>query len=60
MYPNSAYYEFYPAEIVDKILREYPNATVEQKNDLMQAEWDAVRAIGRAMSELADDLGLYR
>ena len=64
MYPDNAYYEFYPAEIVDKILREHLSASVERLNCLMQAEWDAVRPpqgyrnARMSMAELADELGL--
>jgi hypothetical protein len=59
MYPDNAYYEFYPADIVDKILAEHPDATVERKNRLMQALWDTdPRNYRPSMAELADDLGL--
>lgn len=58
MYPDSAYYEFYPAEIVDEVLRENPGASVEQLNVLMQAKWDIVKPRRREMAELADELGL--
>lgn len=43
MYPDDAYYEFYPAEIVDKILLEHRGATVEELNCLMKAEWNIVK-----------------
>lgn len=58
MYPDNAYYEFYPAEIVDEILRKNPGASVEQLNNLMQAKWDAVKPKQKSMAELADELGL--
>ena len=58
MYPDNAYYEFYPAKIVNKILRENPNASVEQLNQLMQAEWDAVKPEQKTVAQLADELGL--
>ncbi len=58
MYPDNAYYEFYPAETVDKILREHPTATVEQLNYLMQKEWDTAKPVPKSMAELADKLGL--
>jgi len=58
MYPDNAYYEFYPAEIVGKVLREHPGATVERLNRLMQAEWDAIKPAPKSMAELADELGL--
>ncbi len=59
MYPDNAYFEFYPADIVDRILLERPDASVEQLNQLMQAEWDIdVRNRPRSMAELADILGL--
>ena len=58
MYLDNAYCEFYPTEIVDKILREYPDASVEQKNQLMQAEWDAIKPESKSMARLADELGL--
>jgi hypothetical protein len=38
--PDNAYYEFYPAEIVDKIWNEHPNATTAEKHRLTQAEWN--------------------
>ncbi len=58
MYPDWAFWEFYPAEIVEKVLRENPDATVKQLNCLMRAEWDAVNSKRISMAELADELGL--
>lgn len=58
MYPDYAYYEFYPAEIVDQILREHPDATVERLNSLMQAEWGAKKPRQKSMAELADNFGM--
>ena len=58
MYPDDAFYEFYPTEIVDKILREHPHATVEHLNRLMQTEWNAIKPKQKSMAELADELGL--
>ena len=43
MYPDDAFYEFYPPEIVDRIFREHPGATMERLHGLMQVEWDAKR-----------------
>lgn len=57
MYPDSAFYEFYPPDIVEKILREHPDASIEEKNRLMQTEWDATKS-QPSMAELADDFGL--
>lgn len=60
MYPDNAYYEFYPAEIVDRILAEHPDATVEHLNNLMQAEFDALKAKHPrfSMAECMDALGM--
>lgn len=49
MYPDYAFYEFYPEEIVERVLREHPDATVRQLNCLMQEEWDIEK------SRLADE-----
>lgn len=53
------YYECYPAEIVDKVIRENPGATMEQLHSLIQAEWDARKCNIRrpSMAELADAMG---
>ena len=64
MYPDDAFGEFYPQEIITKVLCEHPGASVEQLNNYMQAEWDAVRPpenyrnARKSMAELADELGL--
>ena len=42
MYPDNAYSEFYPAEVVEKIWAEYPNASVAEKHVLMQQEWVSI------------------
>lgn len=39
MYPDNAYSEFYPAEIVEKVYRENPKASRKQLHTLMQNEW---------------------
>jgi hypothetical protein len=57
MYSDNAWYEYYPAEIVDKVFREHPDATAEQKHRLMQAEWDSRRPPQQSMAELADAMG---
>jgi hypothetical protein len=54
MYPNDAYCEFYPRAIVTKVLDEHPNATVERKNQLMQAEWDRVKPAPASFAEVLD------
>lgn len=63
MYPDWAFGEFYPNEIVKKVLRENPRASIEQLHGLMQAEWDAVKPKHDAnhvmsMAELAEELRL--
>lgn len=58
MYPDNAFYEFYPADIVDEVKREHPKASVGEKNRLMRELWDAKKRPTPSMAELADALGL--
>ena len=60
MYPDNAFYEFYPQEIVDEILLKHPGVTMERLHSLMQAQWDAKRRTQtrKSVAELADELGL--
>jgi hypothetical protein len=39
MYPDNAYPEFYPMNIVEKVFKEWPSASVKEKHILMQQEW---------------------
>lgn len=54
MYPDNACAEFYPTEIVDKVLREHPGASVERLNFLMQREWDAAKREPMSTTQLTD------
>jgi hypothetical protein len=43
MYPDYAFYEFYPAEIVDEVLETNPGIDRERLHELMQEKWDAIK-----------------
>lgn len=57
MYPDNAFYEFYPAEIVDKVISENPGVTVERLHQLMQAEFEKAKRAEPWKYELAEYLG---
>ena len=58
MYPDNAFYEFYPSDIVEEVLRENLTASMEEKHRLMQERFDARKRPTPSMAELADALGL--